>query len=635
MHSHPLPASVLATALSWGFSSTNIKSAKLTLTPHHLYYLLTQIEELGVTVGPLTVRLENIHTDSSPTNYVSFLGQQHRSRSQSDGDSVHSMSSVRSVVSSLSSMWSLFAPNVSKNNAMNEKARTQSLGDVTYLYSAFTKLPCLKLAPDPNARPIKGYEEFPFDAAVPLTAFKNLSALEITDIDFRRFYGWNILAEQLKSLTLRRACVDDPADALIAIVLDDIDKRRRRSFRTKASPTSSWPTSPTAKSIEQTHEQVSSLSPVTEESISRSRSAQNSYTHHRNTHALFSPQPVQVRSILPMRPKGSSQYSRANAPRIQRSESVTSTYRGVSKCPSFDSSNIDLMSMEIFPATKWRFLRHLCLADNALTYLAASSLAPLEQNLKSLDVSSNLFTEIPGCLATLTNLKALNISNCMIDSLCNLTRCPLERISAINLRANRLVCLAGIEGSMVLERLDIRENRIHDSAEFRRLADLPHMQELWIVQNPCTHSQRRYRIDIFNLFRISHGLSKDVIIDGTGPTYSEKRQLKEHSTPIHGISSDGEAPPTTYVVTAGNVDSLNEHQYLSRKCPPPPTYGPLSDVVLKSGKHGRDHRIVDLSRAEGRQGKEKINKYAVTVHNPPPQTLAGNEEPPRLSAVYA
>jgi Leucine-rich repeat (LRR) protein len=101
--------------------------------------------------------------------------------------------------------------------------------------------------------------------------------------------------------------------------------------------------------------------------------------------------------------------------------------------------------MGILPASKWRFLRHLSLADNAMTSIPPASLAPLSNTLYSLDLSSNLFSQIPDSLASLTALRALNLSHCMIDSLQSLTRNPLPAITALNLRANRLQSLAGIE----------------------------------------------------------------------------------------------------------------------------------------------------------------------------------------------
>ena len=74
-----------------------------------------------------------------------------------------------------------------------------------YLYSAFTKIPCLRLAPDWRARLIRGYEEFPFDSAVPLYVFKNLQDLEVSSIDFRKFFVRDRLVVQLRSFTIKRA----------------------------------------------------------------------------------------------------------------------------------------------------------------------------------------------------------------------------------------------------------------------------------------------------------------------------------------------------------------------------------------------------------------------------------------------
>ena len=119
--------------------------------------------------------------------------------------------------------------------------------------------------------------------------------------------------------------------------------------------------------------------------------------------------------------------------------------------------------MGILPASKWRFLKHLSLADNSLTSISASSLTPLANTLHSLDLSSNLFTQIPDSLASLTALRALNLAHCMIDSLHSLTRNPLPAITALNLRANRLQSIAGIEKLYPLERLDLRDNRLTEA----------------------------------------------------------------------------------------------------------------------------------------------------------------------------
>src|SRR5947199_8319342 len=112
------------------------------------------------------------------------------------------------------------------------------------------------------------------------------------------------------------------------------------------------------------------------------------------------------------------------------------------------------------PPSKWRFLKHLGLPDNSLTFMTSASLAPLADTLHSLDLSSNLFTQVPDSLATLTSLRALNLSNCMIDSLHSLSRNPLPAITALNLRGNRLTSIAGIERLPSIERLDLPDNKL-------------------------------------------------------------------------------------------------------------------------------------------------------------------------------
>ncbi|KAI4103565.1 MAG: hypothetical protein L6R37_003782 [Teloschistes peruensis] len=336
-------SNALVAALSFGalnFKSQSIKPAKLTLTPHHLFYLLSRFEDIGVPVGPLNVRTENLHAEASPANYVSFLGHSHTSRGRGDRDSIHSVKSVRSVMSGMSALW--LGLGSTNSNAKSEKAQTQLMLDLKYLYSAFTKIPCLQLSPDQTARFIRGYEEFPFDTAVPLHSFKNLSALDICDVDFRQFFGWDKLADQLRSLTLKRANVDNPVDLLTNIVLDDTDKRRRRSSKAQSSPILSWPLSP----------------------------------------------------------------------------------------PS----------------------------------------------------------------------------------------------------------LVGIERLLSLERLYVRDNKLVDPTELARLTALPEFREVWVMQNPFIRSHSGYRIAIFNLFRTTPGHLDDIVIDGSSPTYSERKHLVDRVLEIEPVS---------------------------------------------------------------------------------------------------
>ena len=530
-------ASAFAAALSLGtfsFASNNIKPVKLTLTPHHLFYLLSQFEELEIPTGPMNVRLESLHAEASPANYVSFLSQSQRSKGRSDRDSLHSVSSVRSALSSMSTLWSSIGIGAGSTSSKSEKAKAQMVVDTKYLYSAFTKIPCLRLSPDRRARMISGYEEFPFDTAVPLIVFKNLGALEICDVDFRQFYGWDRLADQLRSLTLKRANLDNPLDLLVGIVLDDMDKRRRRSSKTHSAPMLTWPSSPYLRYNDLARTHSAPGSPVVEDKTGHSVSPRKSVPVNAALEGVDSQFDHSKRSKTNHRPHSSRldnamRHAKTGHGKFRRSGSGSSNSSDASATENHrrSGSSSNMMSMGILPASKWRFLKHLSLSDNALTSMGAGSLAPLANSLHSLDLSSNLFTEMPDCLAELIALRSLNMANCMIENLHFLARNPLPAITALNLRANRLMSIAGVERLLPLERLDLRENRLHDPMEIARLTGIPEMREIWILHNPLVKSHKDYRITVFNLFRSTAGYLEDIVIDSSGPSYSERRQLRE------------------------------------------------------------------------------------------------------------
>jgi hypothetical protein len=603
-------SSVWAAALSLPsltFTSQSIKPAKLTLTPHHLFYILSRFEELSIPVGPMNVRLENIHTDASPTNYVSFLGSAQRNKTKtSDRDSMHSVSSVRSVMSGMSSLWSSLRIG-SNSEAKAERQKAQIQEDLRYLYSAFTKIPCLRLSPDHKARLIAGYEEFPFDTAVPLFAFKNVTALEIHDVDFRQFYGWDRLAENLRSLTVKRAGVDDPADLLINIVLDDIDKRRRRSAKTSYS-SAPWSTaSPSAKHAQLARSESPPLSPPA--AGKQSSSPRGAAVARENPSRAGQRQ----RSTSPTRPQssrhGSSHVygrSTASAPNIRRSSgSSSSSVR--STTPRGSSSN--LLSLGWFPATKWRFLRHLSLADNALTNISVASLAPLTNTLQSLDLSSNLFAEIPDSLASLTCLRALNLSNCMIDGLQSLGRNPLPAITTLNLRSNRLSSLAGVERLLSLERVDFRDNRLTDPTEVARLTGVPDISDVYVLRNPFCKTHATYRITIFNLFRKTPGYTEDIVIDTLGPSSAEKKQLVDRVPEMRGVPivkppPEDDAQPLAYVPpqVVKAVDTPSDTpEMLKRTGSLQRTKSGRSGQGSQRKKKGPKRRIVELSQNDSMQ----------------------------------
>jgi hypothetical protein len=573
----------------------------------------------------MNIRLENIHTDS-PTNYVSFLSQApKRGGRGSDRDSIHSVSSVRSVMSNFSSFWSGFGLG-GNSSAKNEKQKLAAKEDLRYLYSAFTKIPCLRLAPDHKARLISGYEEFPFDTAVPLFAFKNLYALEIHDVDFRQFYGWDRLAEQLRSLTVKRAAVDDPADLILNIVLDDMDKRRRRSA--KASSPSIPVGTPTNASRPTDIGRADSMpqSPISPDRRGSLGSPQTLALARANSTATKVPARQRQRSTSPSRPgssrHGSNTSQGKTTPRIRRS-SGSSGSSVKSNTPRGSSSNL---FAGLLPSSKWQLLRHLSVADNGLTSVSAASLTPLAYTLQSLDLSANLFTEIPDTLATLVSLRALNLSSCMIDSLHSLGRNPLPAINTLNLRNNRLASLAGIEKLPSLERIDLRENKLTDPTELARLTGIPDIKEVYVSRNPFVKTHSNYRVTIFNLFRKTPGFTEDIIIDGYGPSYSERKQLADRvpeaaNVPVVRPPLEDEPPAP---ITVADVPTREVKPVIQEERPkdaaPQKLQKSNRTVGSQKKKKGPKRRIVELTQND-------FVSQQTALSASPPSVGTGNGSP--------
>lgn len=664
------PLSALSLS-SLNLTSNNVKSTRLSLTPHHLFYLLSRFEELGIPVGPMKVRLESLHDTSTAANYVSFLSSSQRTKSRgSDAVSIRSVSSIRSVMTGMSSLWNTFGIGSSISAARMERQKAALQSELKYVYSAFTKIPSLRLAPDWRTKLIKGYEEFPFDSAVPLYVFKNLQALEVNGIDFRQFFGWDRLSEQIRSLTLRRASIEDPGDILIDIVLDDMDKRRRRSSKAQSSPTGAYAhvpnprRSPTISYSDPPHRSSVmpeypgrrySVADINVGSMSAESTESTSAQGYRrpSVSRIESDQPIssnssRPRSHSPNRPATARHHTThpRGSHKIKRSGSGSSQSSLSDSWHNPRNSTSNLLAMGIIPASKWRFLRHLSLADNSLTVIPAASLSPLANTLASLDLSSNLFTQIPDSLATLTALRALNLSHCMIDSLHSLLRNPLPAISALNLRANRLQSIAGIEKLFPLERLDLRDNRLTDPMELARLTGIPDIREIYVEGNPFTRTHRDYRVTIFNLFRNTPGYTEDIIIDGSGPTSSEKRSLVDRvaipaavpvvKPPVPEIPAvDVSKPAIIY-------EAPREPAVLRKERPSRPTPKAVASEINTSSTRRRrtpKRRIVDLATND-RTGDAPQQPTDVDEATPEPSPVTAESEsnyrvsqPPEIQPV--
>lgn len=187
------------------------KPVRLSLSLHHLYFILGKFKDLGIHIGPMNLRLDSMDADNT-SNYVSFLSEFQRNKKiDSDAQSIHSISSVKSVMSSVSALWNNFGSSKVDN----------TISDLKYLYSAFSKLPCLRLANEKNLKLIEGHEEYPFETATPIIVFKNIIVLEIAELEPKEVYGWHILAQKLRYLVVKKTTITDPIEVLINLVEAD------------------------------------------------------------------------------------------------------------------------------------------------------------------------------------------------------------------------------------------------------------------------------------------------------------------------------------------------------------------------------------------------------------------------------
>jgi len=167
----------------------------------------------------------------------------------------------------------------------------------------------------------------------------------------------------------------------------------------------------------------------------------------------------------------------------------------------------------------------------------------------------------------------------------------------LNLKGNRIESLAGIEKLLSLERLDLRENRIRDPVELARLTGMPDFREVYVTRNPLVKTHLDYRVTIFNLFRTSPGYTEDVLVDASGPGYSERRQLvdrvQEHvGRPVARAAHEEEMQdePVTHVEPMPESEQGSKTQ----------SSASYNEDITKSQRRRKPprRRIVDISQTE-------------------------------------
>ncbi|KAJ7346540.1 leucine-rich protein [Mycena albidolilacea] len=244
---------------------------------------------------------------------------------------------------------------------------------------------------------------------------------------------------------------------------------------------------------------------------------------------------------------------------------------------------------------KWAFLKHLSLSDNNLTFFPADCV-PYLTSLTHLDLSSNLLVSVPPNLAALYNLVSLNLSDNMIDSVLGIYQ-HLGGVSYVNLAHNRLESLCGLERLPALERVDLRNNLVDESAEVGRLAMLPNIAEIWIDGNPFVEIEENYRLTCFDYFWKE---GKTVSLDGSQPGFYEKRSLTVPPPSQMSSSRPVSAAYSPPVVAVGHAHSHGAASPPANTTAPSssheasPNIAPVGAVGVSGKGRRKVKRIVDL-----------------------------------------
>ncbi|KDQ21501.1 hypothetical protein BOTBODRAFT_205103 [Botryobasidium botryosum FD-172 SS1] len=419
---------------------------------------------------------------------------------------------------------------------------------------SFTKLPALSIHQTGLKVIAELVDDLPTDSVVPLDAFKNLQRLELTEVDPRLIMGWDRLSDSLKSLTIRKSGMEDISEIFIDAVLDD-QARRLASGSGRSM-------------VRRTRAQLHRPSP----------------SHSKRSFVIS-----QVPESVPESDESEASPTEAT-PSINPSE--------VSSVPSAASAN------ETLPAYKWSSLRHLSLADNALTFIPSAPLSYFT-SLTYLDLSSNLLVSLPQGLSALYNLVSLNLSDNMIESVLGIYTL-LGQVLTLNLSKNRLDSLCGLERLAALERVDLRENRIEDCGEVGRLAVLPNINEVWVEGNPITRMDESYRVHCFDHFAKE---GKNILLDGTPPSFTERMNIS--NVPCDHLRHVPSAPsPPVVAVSANNtIKAANFASMLEVTPPTPGEATPSGYSITPPASSDASPTLVAFSPASKPKHRKKTKRF--------------------------
>jgi hypothetical protein len=176
----------------------------------------------------------------------------------------------------------------------------------------------------------------------------------------------------------------------------------------------------------------------------------------------------------------------------------------------------------------------------------------------------------------------------MIGSLQSLSRSPLPAVLTVNLRGNRLHSLAGVERLLSLEQLNIQDNKLADPTEMARLTGIPNLKRVWVKRNPFTKTHSDYRVTAFNLFRNTPGYVDDIVVDDSGPGYSERKQLVDR------------VPELERQIVQPSIRIADQPVIVQRSKSAQPNSSEAAEVLTNTSRRKKAprRRIVDLAHDE-------------------------------------
>ncbi|CAH6722407.1 putative uncharacterized leucine-rich repeat-containing protein C926.06c [[Candida] jaroonii] len=543
-----------------------IKPSRLSFSLHHLYYISEKIDNssLGVDVGPLNIRLDN--PNHEPT-FISFMANNARNSKHFDSDtrSISSINSMRSIVSNASLYWRNF--NVSKDPKVIKK-------DIKYLYSSFTKIPCLILSPKTKINGITGYEEYPCDTSVPMRMFKNLQVLEIVDYEPNEIFGWNFLSDQLRILIIKNSKMNDLAELIFTLVVDDENGR-------------------------------SSLNSI--KNIRRSTTSQSIAVVPSNGH---NDDDYKFRRERSHTNTGGEQphlpHSQSSMP-FSHSHSHSYSYSHITLPQYLQGQHTFEQSKEYsLDERKWSFLRQLSIIETSITNIPSYIFKPLS-NLVKLNLSNNLLEEIPDGLRHLVNIKYLNFSDNYITKLSNLPN-NLKQLTTLNFNNNKITNLDGLQNLHSLEKIDLRKNSLTSINSLKPILFLfiknnEQFNNVYLAHNPLP---KNFRIDLFNLL---NGIKykNDFKIDDSKPGYFESVMLLDNESAIRNLHNffknlrTESAPDETFNTSFEN-DVVNSLSVLNleedRTITPLSNNSNLTNLTSDLGKLKKSTTLNNLSESK-------------------------------------